>query len=72
MRRICLLPEEISSISSLKSTYFPLSLVDCFYSMYFIIGVINQSINQSSDRENPTVAAFAAVLNMSSSGHVDK
>ena len=37
---ICLLPEEMSSISSLKSTYFPLSIVYCFYSMYFIIGVI--------------------------------
>ena len=32
--------EERSSISSLKSTYFPLSIVYCFYSMYFIIGVI--------------------------------
>ena len=37
---ICLLPEEMSSISSLKSTYFPLSIVYCFYSMYFIIGLI--------------------------------
>ena len=37
---ICLLPKELSSISSLKSTYFPLSIVYCFYSMYFIIGVI--------------------------------
>ena len=37
---ICLLPEEMSSISSLKSAYFPSSIVYCFYSMYFIIGVI--------------------------------
>ena len=28
------------SIPSLKSTYFPLSIVYCFYSIYFIIGVI--------------------------------
>ena len=38
--KICLLPEGIQSISLLKSTYFPLSIVHCFYSMYFIIGVI--------------------------------
>ena len=30
----------MSSISWLKYTYFPLSIVYCFYSMYFIIGVI--------------------------------
>ena len=38
--KICLLPEGIQSISLLKATYFPLSIVYCFYSMYFIIGVI--------------------------------
>ena len=37
---ISLLPEEMSSISSLKPTYVPLWIVYCFYSMYFIIGVI--------------------------------
>ena len=37
---VCFSPEKISSISSLKSTYFPLSIVYCFYSKYFIIGVI--------------------------------
>ena len=37
---ISLLPEEMSSISSLKPTYVPLWIVYCFYSMYFIIGMI--------------------------------
>ena len=42
------IPEEISSMSSHKSTYFPLLTVYCFYSMYFIIGVIVKFLQLSS------------------------
>ena len=37
------------SIPLLKSTYFPLSIVYCFYSIYFIIGVIMKFPLQQSE-----------------------
>ena len=40
-------------------------LIDCLLLLFNVF-------YHRSDREIPTAAAFAAVLNMSSSGHVDK
>ena len=65
MRKFVFYPKKYSRFHHFIYSTYSFPFIDCLLLLFNVF-------YHRSDRESPTAAAFAAVLNMSLSGHVDK
>ena len=68
VRKFCLLPEEISSISSLKICIFSLLNINISNLLYFIIGVIVKILFNMPSHHGPGVDVFVVTCQAASGG----